>query len=282
MQIKRRLPRALTVFLKNKGAVLGAILLLALTAVAVCAPVIAPYDPLAIVGSSREPPGPNHIMGTDRLGRDVFSRVIFGARVSLRVGLISVAFGLSIGTVMGLPAGYYGGWTDGMTMRLIDMMLAFPGLLLALVVIAALGSSLTNVMIAVGISSVPLFARLVRAMCLSTREFDFVMAARVIGASSARIMWRHILPNVVGPIIVLLTLQIGSAILIGAGLSYLGLGAQPPTPEWGLMTSEGRRYVASAWWMSTFPGLAIFLTVTALNLMGDGLSAALDPRRYGG
>ena len=253
-------------------------LLLACIAMAVFAQSVAPYDPLSIVGESRQAPTPNHIMGTDLLGRDVFSRIIFGARISLMIGLISVAIGLSSGLFLGLPSGYYGRWVDSVIMRLVDAMLAFPGMLLALVVIAALGTGLSNVMIAVGLSSIPSYARLVRGSCLSIRELDYVQAAKAVGSSGVRIMLRHILPNLVGPVIVLSTLQVGSAILVGSGLSFLGMGAQPPTPEWGLMTADGRAHLATAWWMSTFSGLSIFLVVISLNLMGDGLRAALDPR----
>ncbi|HVI86126.1 MAG TPA: ABC transporter permease, partial [bacterium] len=212
------------------------------------------------------------------LGRDVLSRVIFGARISLAIGLISVAIGVAAGALLGIVAGYYGGKLDFVLMRVVDAMLAFPGLLLALMVIAALGPGLVNVMLAVGISSIPLYARLVRGSCLSIRTIEYVQAAQAMGGSDGRVMYRHILPNVFGPIVVLSTLQIGSAILIGSALSYLGMGAQPPTPEWGLMTSEGQAYLASAWWISTGPGFAIFSAVIAINLMGDGLRAALDPR----
>jgi peptide/nickel transport system permease protein len=265
-------------FLRNKGAVIGLVVIVACIAVAVFAPSIAPHDPTDPIARSRQGPAPEHFLGTDLLGRDVLSRVVFGSRISLLVGLISVAIGLSTGTILGLPAGYFGGRADSIIMRFVDAMLAFPGMLLALVVIAALGTGLTNVMIAVGVSSIPLYARLVRGSSLSVREQDFVMAARTIGSSSFRIMTRHILPNLVGPVIVLSTLQVGQAILVGAALSYLGMGAQPPTPEWGLMTAEGRAYMAQAWWISTFPGVAIFIVVIGINLVGDGLRAALDPR----
>jgi peptide/nickel transport system permease protein len=246
--------------------------------VMVFAPFISPYDPLDVIGGSRKAPAPEYLLGTDLLGRDVLSRIIFGSRISLTVGLISVAIGLIVGTCLGLPAGYYRGRVDAVIMRLIDAMLAFPGLLLALVVIASLGPGLTNVMIAVGISSIPQYARLVRGSCLSIREFEYVQAAKVVGSPELRIMVRHILPNLIGPVIVVSTLQVGSAILVGAALSYLGMGAQPPTPEWGLMTAEGRAYMATAWWISTFPGFAVFSVVMAINLVGDGLRAALDPR----
>jgi len=265
-------------FFHNRGASIGAVLVTAWIVVALCAPVLAPHHPLAVIGGSRQRPGPGHLLGTDLLGRDVLSRVLFGSRISLAIGVISVGIGLSVGTIMGLPSGYYGGRVDGVVMRVIDSMLAFPGLLLALVVIASLGPGLANVMLAVGVSSVPLYARLVRASCLSVRVSEYVAAAKAIGNSDARVMIRHILPNLGGPIIVLSTLQIGTAILVGSALSYLGMGAQPPTPEWGLMTAEGRSYLSSAWWISTFAGCAIFSAVVGLNLVGDGLRAALDPR----
>jgi peptide/nickel transport system permease protein len=211
----------------------------------------------------------------------VLSRILHGSRISLSIGLISVGIGLTVGLVMGLPSGYYGGRVDAVVMRLVDAMLAFPGLLLAMVVIAALGPGLPNVMMAVGISSIPLYARLVRGSCLSIREMEYVQAAKAVGSADDRIMARHILPNLGGPIIVLSTLQIGSAILVGSALSFLGMGAQPPTPEWGLMAAEGRSYLATAWWISTFAGCAIFTAVLGMNLTGDGLRAALDPRARG-
>ena len=265
-------------FIRNAGAVAGTVVLLAWVGAALAAPRLAPYDPLAISGVSRQAPSRAHLAGTDLLGRDVLSRVIFGARISLAIGLISVAIGVAAGALLGIVAGYYGGKLDFVLMRVVDAMLAFPGLLLALMVIAALGPGLVNVMLAVGISSIPLYARLVRGSCLSIRTIEYVQAARAMGGSDGRVMYRHILPNVFGPIVVLSTLQIGSAILIGSALSYLGMGAQPPTPEWGLMTSEGQAYLAGAWWISTGPGFAIFSAVIAINLMGDGLRAALDPR----
>lgn len=265
-------------FLRNKGAVTGAVVLLAWAGVALFAPRLAPYNPLDLTGISRQGVSPSHMMGTDLLGRDVFSRVLFGARISLAVGLISVATGVTAGSIVGVVAGYYGGRLDGVLMRIIDAMLALPGLLLALVVIAAVGPGLVNVMLAVGVSSIPMYARLVRGSCLSIRNVEYVQAAQAMGGSDGRIMARHIIPNILGPIVVLSTLQVGNAILVGSSLSYLGMGAQPPTPEWGLMTSDGQPYLASAWWMATFPGFAIFSAVMAINLMGDGLRAALDPR----
>ena len=276
-----KIPPVLRTFLRNRGAVIGTILLLAWISAAIFAPFIAPYDPIDPSGSSRQAPDAEHLMGTELLGRDVFSRILHGARISLTIGLISVSIGLGLGMLLGLPAGYYGGWADSFIMRLVDTMLALPGLLLALVVIVSLGTGLTNVMVAVGVSSIPLYARLVRGSTLTLRDIEYVQAAKLIGNQDLRIMVRHILPNLIGPVIVISTLQVGSAILVGSALSYLGMGAQPPTPEWGLMTADGRAYLVRAWWMTTFPGLAIFSTVIAFNLAGDGLRGALDPRTRG-
>ncbi|MCB9139083.1 MAG: ABC transporter permease [Caldilineaceae bacterium] len=273
-----RARRQWTLFARNKGAVLGLIVLILWAVAAVIAPHITPYDPLQTVDSARSAPSAAHWFGTDRLGRDVLSRVIFGARISLLLGIISVVLGSIVGTFFGLVSGFYGGLTDNIIMRVMDAMLAFPGLLLALIIIATLGPSIQNVMIAVGFATIPQYARLTRGSVLSVRESLYVESARVIGGGNWRIILRHILPNVAAPLIVLSTLQVGNAILVGAGLSFLGLGAQPPTPEWGLMTAEGREVLGKAWWISTFPGLAILSVVMALNLMGDGLRSALDPR----
>jgi len=264
-------------FLKNRGAVFGAVVLAVWTVIAVFAPVVAPYDPLEIDFIGRTAPSPDHVFGTDRLGRDVFSRVLFGARVSLAIGIVSVTIGLTFGTVLGLVAGFYGGRVETVLMRFTDALLAFPGILLALVVIAALGPSLLNVMIAVGISTVPQYARLARSRVLSVKQTPYIEAIHGLGGKGPRVMFRHVLPNISAPLIVLSTLQIGNAILVGSGLSFLGMGAQPPTPEWGLMTAEGRTYLDRGWWISTFPGLAILTVVMAINLMGDGLREALDP-----
>lgn len=263
---------------RNRAAMLGLTTLGLLIAVALLAPLIAPYDPIKQSSDNLAPPSLTHWMGTDLVGRDIFSRVLHGARLSLLVGLISVGIGAISGVLLGLLAGYYGSWLDMLEMRLIDILLAFPGLLLALSIITVLGPSLTNLMIAVGISSIPEYARLVRGSVLATKENIYIDAAHVVGCQGRRVMFRHILPNVVASVIVLATLGVGRAILLGAALSFLGLGAQPPTPEWGAMLSSGRDYLRRAWWVTTFPGIAITITVLAVNMLGDGLRDALDPR----
>lgn len=270
--------RALRRFLRNTGAVAGTMILLFWLVVAIISPWIVPYDPTDIIAMARQPPSGEFWFGTDTLGRDVFSRVLVGSQISLQLGLISIALGLVPGIAIGLAAGYFGGYIDAILSRIVDAMLAFPSILLALVIIAALGPNLRNVMIAVGIGTVPLYARLVRGSVLSVKQLPYVEAARVVGNSHLRIMIRHVLANAYAPIVVLSTLQVGHAILVGSGLSFLGLGAQPPTPEWGLMSAEGRDVLRRAWWISTFPGLAILSVVIACNLVGDGLRSALDPR----
>jgi peptide/nickel transport system permease protein len=265
-------------FRRHKGALVGASLLIAWVLIALFAHLLAPYDPLLTVGLARQAPSAAHWFGTDHLGRDVFSRVLVGSRISLLLGLISVTLGLLPGTLLGLLAGYYGGYVDVLISRFIDALLAFPSILLALVVIAALGPSIQNVMIAVGVATVPQYARLVRGSVLAIKVLPYVEAARVSGAGGLRIMFRHILLNANAPLVVLSTLQVGQAILIGSGLSFLGLGAQPPTPEWGLMSAEGRDVLRKAWWIATFPGFAILSVVVACNLFGDGLRSAFDPK----
>ena len=260
--------------IKTPSFVLGLTILLTWIAVAVLATEVAPYDPVQTVGGARQPPSFEFWFGTDRLGRDVFNRVIFGARVSLLLGLISVVMGSVIGSTLGLVSGYYSGWLDTLIMR----MLAFPGILLALVIIAAVGPSIENVMVAVGISTVPVYARLIRSTVMSLREQPYIDAARILGVRDLKIMLRHVLPNTVAPLLVLSTLQIGNAISMGAGLSFLAMGAQPPTAEWGLMAAVGRTILGRAWWISTFPGLAILTVVMACNLLGDSVRTILDPR----
>jgi peptide/nickel transport system permease protein len=264
----------------SKIAVVGLIILLLLIGIALAAGYITSYDPVQIAPrEALKAPSREHLFGTDQYGRDVFSRVVYGTRISLMIGLISVSIALVSGTVLGLVSGYYGKWVDTIVMRIIDVMLAFPGILLALALVSILGPSLQNLMIAVGISAIPQYARLVRGSVLSTKEHVYVDAARVVGTDNPTIMWRHILPNVVAPVIVMATLGIGSAILWAAGLSYLGLGSQPPTPEWGRMLSEGRDFLREQWWIATFPGFAIMVTVLGMNLLGDGLRDVLDPRQ---
>jgi peptide/nickel transport system permease protein len=249
---------------------------------AIFAPVVAPHDPTQIFsGQIRKPPSARFLMGTDEVGRDILSRVIFGSRVSMRIGLISVGIAMTCGTMLGLLAGYVGGWLDAVIMRVVDVLLAFPGILLAIAIVAVLGPGLDNVMIAVGIEAIPAYVRTVRASTLSVREHEFVLAARASGAPARRIMALHILPNVLAPIVVLATVGVGLAILTAAGLSFIGIGAQPPTPEWGSMLATARTYVRDAPWIAAFPGLAIVGLVLALNLLGDGLRDALDPRLSG-
>jgi peptide/nickel transport system permease protein len=250
-----------------------------LAVVAVLAPRLSPRDPIKTTPrEALEPPGARYVLGSDQYGRDVLSRVLHGARISLVIGIIAVAIAVALGTPVGLVAGYYGGRLDGVLMRVIDVMLAFPGILLALAIVSVLTPSLAHLMIAVGLAAVPTYARLVRGSVLSARENLYVEAARAIGCRDVLVLGRYILPNVVAPIIVTATLGMGTAILSAAALSFLGLGSQPPEPEWGRMLSEGRDYLREAWWISTFPGLGIMLTVLAMNLLGDGLRDVLDPR----
>ncbi len=264
---------------RNRGALAGAIVLALILLTAVFAPLLAPEDPLEQqYGRVLTQPNGSNPLGTDQFGRDVLSRIIVGSRQSLMVAAIAIAIASSVGTLLGLVTGYYGGWVDLLIQRLIDVQLAFPGVLFALAVVAVLGPGLRNAMIAVGISLVPSYARMVRGSVLSVRENAYIEAARVLGVGDVRLVMRHILPNVLAPIMVLSTVSIAWAILIGASLSFLGLGAQLPNPEWGLDLATSRDYLREAWWMSTFPGLAIMLTVISVNLLGEGLRDALDPR----
>lgn len=219
----------------------------------------------------------SHLLGTDYLGRDQLTRILYGGRISLRVGLTVVSIAATFGILLGAAAGYWGGWLDEIISRFIDIMLAFPGILLSLGVIAVLGPGLNNLMVALGIAGIPGFARLTRGLVLSTKHNDYVMAASALGGSAFRLIGMHILPNIIAPLIVYATLQIAVAILSSAALNYLGLGAEPPTPEWGLMLAESREYIRRAWWLATFPGIAIMLTVISINFIGDGLRDLLDP-----
>jgi peptide/nickel transport system permease protein len=270
---------ALRRLLQHKGATAGGAIFALTVATAIAAPRLAPDNPIALnVAVSLEPPGAHHWLGTDQFGRDILSRIVYGARVSMAMGLVAVTISVAGGSVLGLLSGYYRGRLDMLIMRAVDVMLAFPGILLALVVIAVLGPDLGSAMIAVGISGMPVFIRVVRASTLAVRELQYVEAARVAGCGDLRILFRHVLPNVAAPVIVLVTLGIPNAIIAGAALSFLGLGTKPPTPDWGEMLSNGRSFMSTAWWLSTFPGLAIVITVMAINLFGDGLRDALDPR----
>jgi len=265
--------------LHNKGVIAGLLVLAIPALAALLAPLLPLANPIQIDSPhALYSPGSPYVFGSDQYGRDVFSRVIYGGRVSLLVGPVAVVIAVIPGVTVGLLAGYYGRWLDIVLMRVVDVMLAFPGILLALGIVAVLGPSLSSLMIAVGISSIPTYARLTRASVLSARENLYVDAARVVGARDGSILLRHILPNVIAPIIVVSTLGVGAAILVAATLSFLGLGSQPPAAEWGRMLSEGRQYLREQWWIATFPGIAIMLTVLALNVLGDGLRDALDPR----
>jgi len=266
--------------IKSKISLLGALIVAAFILTAVLAPLLAPYHPTndgALVERLKAP-SESHLLGTDSQGRDILSRIIYGARISVQVGVISVGIALVVGTLMGVAAGFYGGWVDNTMMRLVDIMLAFPSVLLAIAITAVLGPELKNAMIAIGIVNIPSFARIVRSTVLSVKSMEYVEAARAIGATDGRIIFRHVLPNSMAPLIVQTTLSIGTAILDAAALSFLGLGAQPPTPEWGAMLSDGRSYLQKAPWVMFFPGMAIMLVVLGFNLLGDGLRDALDPR----
>lgn len=279
---RRRAGRVGNRLWRSWSARIGGVVLLLLLIAAVFGPALAPHPPnKPNYVHQFEPPSRTYPLGTDEFGRDTLSRLLYGARVALGIGLIADGIALVIGTSLGLIAGYYAGRTDSVIMRLMDIVLAFPYLLLALIIVAVLGPSLRNAMIAIGIVYVPQFARLVRGTVLSVREQDYVSAARSIGASGPRIIARHVLPNSVVPIIVMGTLTIGYAILEASGLSFLGLGAQPPQAEWGAMLSGGRTYMLSDAWLATIPGLAILITVLGFNLLGDGLRDALDPRLRG-
>ncbi len=269
-------------FAKNKTALIGLCLVVFFVLLALVAPLIAPFDYKAQVLSDRlKPPSGEHWFGTDDLGRDIFSRVIYGARISLWVGLLSVVGSIVIGTLLGIIAGFYGKWVDMIISRVFDILLAFPGILLAIAIVAILGPSLQNALYAIAIVNVPTYGRLVRSRVLSLRQEEFITAARALGANDGRILFKHILPNSLTPIIVQGTLGVATAIIEAAGLGFLGLGAQPPDPEWGKMLSDSRQFIQTAPWTVIFPGLCILLTSLGFNLMGDGLRDTFDPKMKG-
>jgi peptide/nickel transport system permease protein len=271
--------RALRRLVHRRGAMVGLGVVVFFVLLAILAPWVAPYDPLATSWSAiRKAPSMQHWFGTDDIGRDVLARVIWGARASLLAGVVSVCIALSVGVPLGLTAGYVGGWTDMLISRLTDAMLACPFLILAIALAAFLGPSLTNAMIAIGIAATPVFIRITRAQVLAVKVEDYVEAARAVGNSPLRIALRHILPNVVPPIIVQATLAIAAAVIAEASLSFLGLGQQPPAPSWGSMLNVAKNFVENAPWMAIWPGVSIFLLVLSFNLLGDGLRDALDPR----
>src|SRR3989442_1962417 len=264
---------------RSPGAMVGLAIVGLFGTLAVLAPLVAPANPITQDLNARLlSPSRLHWLGTDDLGRDLLSRIIYGGRTSLTVGIVSVSIALAIGTLLGLVGGYYSGWAESVTMRLMDVMLAFPATLLAIFIVGIRGPGLNNAMLAIGVINIPIFARIVRGSVLRARQEDYVEAARALGASHVRIIGRHILPNSLAPVIVQTTPWVGSAVLEAAGLSFLGLGAQAPTPEWGAMLTNTREYLRDAPWAATFPGIAILLTVVACNLLGDGLRDALDPR----
>ncbi|MBX8802047.1 nickel transporter permease [Pseudochrobactrum asaccharolyticum] len=278
---KKQPNRTLQKFLSNRAAVLGAILVGFFALLAILAPLIAGYDPLQTSFTAiRKPPSALHWLGTDELGRDLFSRMAYGARTSLMAGVVSVFIAMLVGVPFGIIAGYFGGWADSIISRLIDAMLAIPFLIMAIALAAFLGASLTNAMIAIGLSAAPVFARLTRGQVLSIRNEEYIEAAQVLGLRHPRIILRYILPNAMSPIIVQATLTIAAAIIAEASLSFLGLGQQPPNPSWGSMLNTAKNFISQAPWMSVWPGAAIFLVVLGFNLLGDGLRDAIDPREY--
>ncbi len=270
--------RSLRHFSRNRFAILALVIILLIILASALAPVLTTYDPVGREASIRLlPPSVEYPMGTDALGRDVLTRVLYGGQISLQVGFLSNAISAVVGVPLGLIAGYTGGRVDNFIMRLMDLILAFPGLILIIWLVGLLGSNLFNVIFAIAIFSLPTYARLTRGQTLSIYERDFVLAARCMGASPSRIMLHHIFPNLVSSLIVVITLSVSDAIITGASLSFLGLGVRPPTPEWGAMLSDGRGYLRNAWWMSFFPGMIITVLVLALNVVGDALRDAFDP-----
>ena len=266
-------------FRKNPLAVAGSVLVALLFVISILAPVISRYDPdEIIIANILQPPSLSHPMGTDQLGRDVLSRMFWGSRISLKVGFVSVGISIFIGTLMGALAGFYGGWVEKVVMRLVDIMLCFPSFFLILAVIAILEPSIWNIMAVIGVTSWMGVARFVRAEFLSLKEREFILAAKALGLSDARIIFRHMLPNALAPVLVSATFGVAGAILTESALSFLGIGVQPPTPSWGNILTAGKENMATAWWLSVFPGLAILITVLAYNLLGEGIRDTIDPR----
>jgi peptide/nickel transport system permease protein len=268
--------------LRQPAIAVGAVVMLIFLLVALLAPLLAPYEPLGQnISAGLNAPSAAHLFGTDKLGRDIFSRILYGARISLFVGVAVVLISGAVGTLLGVVAGYLGGWADEALMRITDIFFAFPALILAMAIAGALGPSLQNALIAISAVTWPVYARLLRGQVLALKEREFVLAARTVGVPEWQIIVRHLLPNMLAPLLVQGSFDMGGAITAVAGLSFIGFGAQPPTPEWGVMISDARTYMATAWWMGTFPALAIMLVVGSFNLLGDGLRDLLDPRLRG-
>lgn len=266
-------------FFHNKLAVVGSIILLLFILMAVFAPVLAPYDPFYMDGmAALSPPSSAHLLGTDNMGRDILSRIIYGSRISLKVSLVSVSIATVAGVVLGVAAGYFGKAVDGVISRILEVMFAFPEVLLALLIMSILGPSLNNIMIAIGIVYTPIFARITRGAVLSVKESLYVEAARSMGVGDVKIIIRHIIPNILSPVLVQVTLSLAFAILSEAALSFLGIGVEPDIPSWGIMLNNGKAWIEIAWWVGVFPGIAIALAVLGFNILGDGLRDVLDPR----
>ena len=274
-----RRPSALTRILHNPLSLAGVVLIGALVVLALIAPFIAPYDPIRTnLSVSLAPPSRAHWFGTDQLGRDILSRILYGTRISLRIAILTALIATAIGAPMGIVTGYFRGRLDDLLMRVTDMFMAFPRLILAMAIAAALRPTLDNVIIAISLAAWPAYARLARSVTLGLREENYVEAARAIGAGTPRVLGRHVFPGVLSPMTIQVSLDMGGIILTAAGLGFIGFGAQPPTPEWGVMISEGRNYITQQWWVSTFPGIAISLVVLGFNMLGDGIRDVLDPR----
>lgn len=269
----------LRTFLNQKAALSSLLVLIILAVLALVGPALAPYDPtVPIVTEAKQPPSLSHWMGTDQYGRDILSRIMAGTRNTLGMPILAIGLATVFGVIPGLIAGYAGGWVDSIFMRLVDVLLSFPGILLALMIVAMVGAGQRNILLAVGISLVPVYMRMTRGSTLSIRHEAYVESAQVIGSTGGHIMRRHVLPNIIGPLIVLSTTAIGWAILAAAALNFLGLGVAPPTPEWGRDMAEGRNYLIGSWWITTFPGLVTMITILSVNLVGDALGTVLDPK----